>query len=207
MKQSVPTGQLNLCKQHRSACPVGVLASESRPLLCDVAEQMGSVPRWLPNELCRPCPSSPSWLGSVRPASVSWSRQGGFGCVPALGCAGWQACEPVWASVTLGRQVVDTPGILDQPLEDRNTIEMQAITALAHLRAAVLYVMDVSEQCGHGLQAQLELFRNIRPLFVGKVSGGQCPSPACCGEAATTSLPVFLSSLSWSWPTSAMCGG
>ena len=31
-------------------------------------------------------------------------------------------------------QVVDTPGILDHSLEDRNTIEMQAITALAHLR-------------------------------------------------------------------------
>lgn len=67
-------------------------------------------------------------------------------------------------------QVVDTPGILDHPLEDRNTIEMQAITALAHLRAAVLYVMDLSEQCGHGLQAQLELFQNIRPLFINKVS-------------------------------------
>ncbi|XP_045676105.1 GTP-binding protein 4 [Phyllostomus hastatus] len=65
-------------------------------------------------------------------------------------------------------QVVDTPGILDHPLEDRNTIEMQAITALAHLRAAVLYVMDVSEQCGHGLQAQLELFQNIKPLFINK---------------------------------------
>uniref|UniRef100_A0A671FX82 Nucleolar GTP-binding protein 1 n=1 Tax=Rhinolophus ferrumequinum TaxID=59479 RepID=A0A671FX82_RHIFE len=65
-------------------------------------------------------------------------------------------------------QVVDTPGILDQPLEDRNTIEMQAITALAHLRAAVLYVMDLSEQCGHGLQAQLQLFQSIRPLFVNK---------------------------------------
>ncbi|CAB1326093.1 unnamed protein product [Coregonus sp. 'balchen'] len=36
-------------------------------------------------------------------------------------------------------QVVDTPGILDHPLEERNTIEMQAITALAHLRSAVLY--------------------------------------------------------------------
>lgn len=59
---------------------------------------------------------------------------------------------------------------------------MQAITALAHLRAAVLYVMDVSEQCGHGLQAQLELFRNIRPLFVGKVSGGQRPGPAPRGD-------------------------
>uniref|UniRef100_A0A2K6TW39 Nucleolar GTP-binding protein 1 n=1 Tax=Saimiri boliviensis boliviensis TaxID=39432 RepID=A0A2K6TW39_SAIBB len=65
-------------------------------------------------------------------------------------------------------QVVDTPGILDHPLEDRNTIEMQAITALAHLRAAVLYVMDVSEQCGHGLREQLELFQNIRPLFINK---------------------------------------
>lgn len=68
-----------------------------------------------------------------------------------------------------GRQVVDTPGILDHPLEERNTIEMQAITALAHLRAAVLYVMDVSEQCGHTLQEQLELFNSIRPLFTNKV--------------------------------------
>lgn len=66
-------------------------------------------------------------------------------------------------------QVVDTPGILDHPLEERNTIEMQAITALAHLRSAVLYVMDVSEQCGHTLQQQLELFNNIRPLFANKV--------------------------------------
>uniref|UniRef100_A0A3Q4HVB4 GTP binding protein 4 n=1 Tax=Neolamprologus brichardi TaxID=32507 RepID=A0A3Q4HVB4_NEOBR len=65
-------------------------------------------------------------------------------------------------------QVVDTPGILDHPLEERNTIEMQAITALAHLRAAVLYVMDVSEQCGHTLQEQLELFNSIRPLFANK---------------------------------------
>ncbi|XP_069770799.1 GTP-binding protein 4 isoform X1 [Narcine bancroftii] len=65
-------------------------------------------------------------------------------------------------------QVVDTPGILDHPLEERNTIEMQAITALAHLRAAVLYVMDVSEQCGHTVEAQLDLFKNIRPLFANK---------------------------------------
>lgn len=55
-------------------------------------------------------------------------------------------------------QVVDTPGILDHSLEDRNTIEMQAITALAHLRAAVLYVMDVSEQCGHSVEEQVYHF-------------------------------------------------
>merc|ERR1711936_518179 len=65
-------------------------------------------------------------------------------------------------------QVIDTPGILDHPLEERNTIEMQAVTALAHLRAAVLYVIDPSEQCGHTLEAQKSLFDNIRPLFANK---------------------------------------
>lgn len=65
-------------------------------------------------------------------------------------------------------QVIDTPGILDHPLEERNTIEMQAVTALAHLRAAVLYVIDPSEQCGHTLEAQKSLFDNIRPLFTSK---------------------------------------
>jgi len=65
-------------------------------------------------------------------------------------------------------QVVDTPGILDHPLEERNTIEMQAITALAHLRAAVLYFMDPSEQCGHNMSQQKALFDNIKPLFNNK---------------------------------------
>jgi len=62
-------------------------------------------------------------------------------------------------------QVIDTPGILDHPLEERNTIEMQSITALAHLRAAVLYLIDVSEQCGYSIKQQVELFNSIKPLF------------------------------------------
>ncbi|CAM9136341.1 unnamed protein product [Ectocarpus fasciculatus] len=65
-------------------------------------------------------------------------------------------------------QVVDTPGILDRPLEERNTIEMQAITALAHLQCCVLYFLDISEQCGYTLDEQLKLFESIRPLFANK---------------------------------------
>lgn len=65
-------------------------------------------------------------------------------------------------------QVVDTPGILDRPLEERNTIEMQAITALAHLRCCILYFLDISEQCGYTLDQQLRLFEGIRPLFSNK---------------------------------------
>jgi len=62
-------------------------------------------------------------------------------------------------------QVIDTPGILDHPLEDRNNIEMTAITALAHLQSAVLFFVDISEMCGSLLPQQVALFHSIKPLF------------------------------------------
>ena len=65
-------------------------------------------------------------------------------------------------------QVIDTPGILDRSLEERNIIEMQAITALAHLDACVLYFVDVSEQCGYSIAQQIHLFTSIKPLFKNK---------------------------------------
>lgn len=65
-------------------------------------------------------------------------------------------------------QIIDTPGVLDQPLEKRNTIEMQAVTALAHLNAAVLYLLDISETCGYSVDEQISLFNNIKPLFQSK---------------------------------------
>ncbi|KAF8149397.1 P-loop containing nucleoside triphosphate hydrolase protein [Crassisporium funariophilum] len=65
-------------------------------------------------------------------------------------------------------QVIDTPGILDHPLEEMNTIEMQSITALAHLKSCILYFMDLSEQCGYSIEAQCKLFHSIKPLFTGK---------------------------------------
>ncbi|KAJ3320018.1 Nucleolar GTP-binding protein 1 [Boothiomyces sp. JEL0866] len=65
-------------------------------------------------------------------------------------------------------QVIDTPGILDHPLEQRNTIEMQSVTALAHLRACVMFFIDVSEQCGYSIKEQVGLYNSIKPLFANK---------------------------------------
>lgn len=65
-------------------------------------------------------------------------------------------------------QIIDTPGILDHELEARNTIEMLSITALAHLKACVLFFVDPSEQCGYSLQKQHSLFKSIIPLFANK---------------------------------------
>ncbi|KAJ5519871.1 Nucleolar GTP-binding protein 1 [Penicillium fimorum] len=66
-------------------------------------------------------------------------------------------------------QAIDTPGILDHPLEEMNTIEMQSITAVAHLRSAILYFMDLSEQCGYSVGDQIKLFHSIKPLFANKI--------------------------------------
>ena len=64
-------------------------------------------------------------------------------------------------------QVIDTPGILDQPLE-MNNIEVQSITALTHLKACVLYFMDISEQCGYSVEAQCQLIHAVKPLSASK---------------------------------------
>lgn len=65
-------------------------------------------------------------------------------------------------------QVIDTPGILDGPLEGRNTIEMCSIIALAHLKAAVLFFLDISGSCGYTIAQQAALFHSIKALFLNK---------------------------------------
>lgn len=45
---------------------------------------------------------------------------------------------------------------------------MQAITALAHLNACILFLLDISETCGWTIDQQIALFNNIKPLFQAK---------------------------------------
>lgn len=65
-------------------------------------------------------------------------------------------------------QIIDTPGILDHPLEERNLIEMLAIAALTHLHCVVLFVIDVSEDCGYSVAQQVALFKSVHVLFKNK---------------------------------------
>ncbi|TMW45915.1 hypothetical protein DOY81_009012, partial [Sarcophaga bullata] len=45
-------------------------------------------------------------------------------------------------------QVIDTPGILDHPLEERNVIEMQAISSFGTYVACVLLTLWYLRKCG-----------------------------------------------------------
>ncbi|MFC6989651.1 NOG1 family protein [Haloplanus sp. GCM10025708] len=62
-------------------------------------------------------------------------------------------------------QIIDTPGLLDRPAEDRNDIETQAVSALTHLADAVVFVVDASGDCGYPLDAQLELRDAVESQF------------------------------------------
>lgn len=62
-------------------------------------------------------------------------------------------------------QVIDTPGLLDRPLEERNAIELQAISALKHVGKVILYIVDPSETCGYTLETQMHLLEEIKKEF------------------------------------------
>jgi nucleolar GTP-binding protein len=62
-------------------------------------------------------------------------------------------------------QIIDTPGLLDRPLEERNEIELQAISALRHVGKVMLFIIDPSETCGYTLEKQMHLLEEIKKEF------------------------------------------
>jgi len=59
-------------------------------------------------------------------------------------------------------QVVDTPGLLDRPMEERNEIERQTVAALSHLQGVVLFILYPSEHCGYPIDSQLSLAEDLK---------------------------------------------
>jgi nucleolar GTP-binding protein len=64
-------------------------------------------------------------------------------------------------------QVIDTPGLLDRELEDRNQIERQAVLALKYLADVVVFVLDPSETSGYLIEKQLRLLASVEQGFKG----------------------------------------
>ena len=62
-------------------------------------------------------------------------------------------------------QIVDTPGILDRSMTQRNEIELQAITALKYLARVIIFILDPSETCGWTFDQQITLLNEVRKMF------------------------------------------
>lgn len=62
-------------------------------------------------------------------------------------------------------QVIDTPGILDRPMRERNNIEKQAILALNTIATVIVFVFDPTAASGYDVESQVSLYHEVRADF------------------------------------------
>lgn len=62
-------------------------------------------------------------------------------------------------------QVIDTPGLLDREMAERNEIERQAVAALRFLAHSIVFVLDPTETCGYELSRQTSLLGIVSGHF------------------------------------------
>ncbi len=65
-------------------------------------------------------------------------------------------------------QIIDTPGILDRPLDELNEIERKAVSAVRFLGDVLLFLIDPRSSSYYSLEEQLGLLRMVRSIFRGK---------------------------------------
>ncbi|BAB66562.1 NOG1 family protein [Sulfurisphaera tokodaii] len=61
-------------------------------------------------------------------------------------------------------QVIDTPGILDRPMSERNSIELKAINAIKNLNGIILFLFDVSNSSIYSAKEQLDLYKEVKSI-------------------------------------------
>ncbi len=61
-------------------------------------------------------------------------------------------------------QVIDTPGILDRPMSERNAIERKAINAIVNLQGIIVFLFDVSRASLYSPKEQMDLFEEVSSL-------------------------------------------
>ena len=62
-------------------------------------------------------------------------------------------------------QMVDTPGLLDRPMSERNSIEMQAIAALENVGDVLLFLLDSTDSATTPIEEQEHLLKEVRGLI------------------------------------------
>jgi nucleolar GTP-binding protein len=105
-------------------------------------------------------------------------------------------------------QVIDTPGLLDRELEERNRIERQAVLALKYLADVIVLVLDPSETSGYAMDKQLRLMASVKNAFPGipfievenkadivKTESGRMRISALTGEGVEQLMQMLLEQL------------
>jgi nucleolar GTP-binding protein len=88
-------------------------------------------------------------------------------------------------------QVIDTPGLLDRPLSERNTIERQAVLALRHLASVILFLVDPTYHSGFSLDMQYRLYREIAESFSAPAVAALNKADLASGEELERARKLF----------------
>ncbi|MCL4341042.1 MAG: 50S ribosome-binding GTPase [Candidatus Thermoplasmatota archaeon] len=73
-------------------------------------------------------------------------------------------------------QLIDTPGILDRPMKDRNQMEMKAVLALRHIKGIIIFLLDPSGHAGYSLEQQRLLLHEVSEILSERVIPVQAKS-------------------------------
>jgi nucleolar GTP-binding protein len=74
-------------------------------------------------------------------------------------------------------QIIDSPGILDRPMEDRNKTELQAVLAIQYLADVVLFIIDPQQDLKPQLALMDEIMQNLNLKVVTAVNDKGCELP------------------------------
>ncbi|MFQ5977643.1 MAG: NOG1 family protein [Candidatus Heimdallarchaeota archaeon] len=62
-------------------------------------------------------------------------------------------------------QIIDTPGVLDRPISEKNPIEKRALAAIRHLAWVLAFLVDATETCGFPTRSQLQLLQELQTIL------------------------------------------
>ncbi len=62
-------------------------------------------------------------------------------------------------------QIIDTPGILDRPMSNRNYMELQSILALRYISDLIVFIFDPTPSSGYSVDSQIDLYKEIKDSF------------------------------------------
>ncbi|MDD5112112.1 MAG: 50S ribosome-binding GTPase [Candidatus Altiarchaeota archaeon] len=85
-------------------------------------------------------------------------------------------------------QIIDSPGLLERPMDERNKIELEAVAALKHVAGRIFFMVDPTQD----VAVQLRLLEEVSGLFKVDVVVGINKVDAVAPEAVD-SIAVLLS--------------
>jgi nucleolar GTP-binding protein len=66
-------------------------------------------------------------------------------------------------------QIIDTPGILDRPMEERNEMEIKSILSLRDIKGVIIFLIDPTGHSSYTMEQQENLYREVKQRFTSPI--------------------------------------